>query len=88
MAQGIGTLTCGLFVFGAFYGFFKLVDAVVGNRVSAEVEREGLDVPEVGSLAYPELGVSPISDASGMSAQAAATHTAQPQSLSPASENA
>jgi hypothetical protein len=35
------------------------VDVIVGNRVSAEVELAGLDLPEVGALAYPEFVLSP-----------------------------
>jgi len=31
------------------------VDAVVGQRVSAKVELEGLDLPEMGQLGYPEF---------------------------------
>jgi Amt family ammonium transporter len=31
---------------------YKVVDAIVGNRVSAEVEIEGLDVPEMGAVGY------------------------------------
>jgi Amt family ammonium transporter len=58
LAQCIGTLTCFVFVFVAFYAFFKLVDAVIGNRVSAETEIAGLDLPEMGALAYPEFAVS------------------------------
>jgi ammonium transporter, Amt family len=54
-AQCIGTLTCFVFVFVSFYVFFKIVDALIGNRVSAEVEMEGLDMPEMGALAYPEF---------------------------------
>src|SRR5437762_727342 len=45
IAQCIGTLTCFVFVFGAFYAFFKLVEVTVGNRVSAAVEIQGLDLP-------------------------------------------
>jgi ammonium transporter, Amt family len=57
-AQCIGTLTCCAFVFVTMYAFFKVVDVIVGNRVSAEVEIGGLDLPEVGALAYPEFVVS------------------------------
>lgn len=32
-----------------------LLDAVMGQRVSAEIELEGLDIPEIGSVAYPEF---------------------------------
>ena len=37
----------------AFFLFFKLLEATIGNRVSAEVEIEGLDMPEMGMLGYP-----------------------------------
>jgi hypothetical protein len=59
VAQCIGTLTCIVFVFVSFYVFFKLVDKIIGNRVSAEVELQGLDLPEMGALAYPEFQISP-----------------------------
>jgi Amt family ammonium transporter len=52
-AQLVGTITCGVFVFGMFYGFFKLTGALIGNRVPAAVEIAGLDLAEVGALAYP-----------------------------------
>jgi ammonium transporter, Amt family len=58
-AQCIGTLTCVVFVFVTMALFFKLVDVIIGNRVSAEVELAGLDLPEVGALAYPEFVLSP-----------------------------
>jgi Amt family ammonium transporter len=57
-AQCIGTLTCFVFVFASFYVFFKVVDVILGNRVSAEVELQGLDLPEMGALAYPEFGLA------------------------------
>jgi ammonium transporter, Amt family len=52
-AQAIGVLVNAVFVFGASYGFFRLVDRLVGNRVSAEVEYQGLDALEMGTDAYP-----------------------------------
>jgi len=58
-AQCIGTLTCIVFVFVTMALFFKVVDMIVGNRVSAEVELAGLDLAEVGALAYPEFVQSP-----------------------------
>lgn len=58
-AQMIGTLTCLLFTFVSFFAFFKVVGLLVGNRVSAQVEIEGLDLHEVGVLAYPEMSRSP-----------------------------
>ena len=34
---------------------FYVIGKLVGNRVSAEVEIAGLDIPEMGALAYPEF---------------------------------
>jgi len=58
-AEVIGVTTCLVFVFVAFYAFFKIQDKVMGIRVSAETETEGLDLPEMGALAYPEFTVTP-----------------------------
>jgi Amt family ammonium transporter len=58
-AQCLGTLTCFVFVFVSFYVFFKVLDKIIGNRVSAEVELQGLDLPEMGALAYPEFQIAP-----------------------------
>jgi Amt family ammonium transporter len=54
-SQMIGTLTCIAFVSVSFFAFFKIVGALIGNRVPANVEIEGLDLHEVGVLAYPEF---------------------------------
>ena len=40
--------------FGVSFLFYKLLDKVWGLRVSPEDELEGLDVPEMGVLAYPD----------------------------------
>ena len=32
-----------------------VIDALIGQRVSAEAELEGLDLPEMGALGYPEF---------------------------------
>jgi Amt family ammonium transporter len=58
-AQCIGTLTCMVFVFVSFFVFFKVLEAVIGNRVSPEVELQGLDIPEMGALAYPDFVLVP-----------------------------
>jgi ammonium transporter, Amt family len=55
LAQIIGTATCAVFIFGLSWSFFKVMDAVMGMRVSPEVEMEGLDVPEMGVHGYPEV---------------------------------
>lgn len=51
-AQCTGTLTCVIFVFTVCYAFFKIQNAVQGLRVPATVERDGLDIPEMGAYAY------------------------------------
>jgi Amt family ammonium transporter len=58
-AQCIGAVTCALFVFSAFYGFFKVLDVWLGNRVSSEVEFEGLDISEMGTVGYPDFMITP-----------------------------
>jgi len=54
-AQVVGTLTCFGFIFSISWVFFKAMDMVMGMRVSAEEEMEGLDVPEMGVHGYPEV---------------------------------
>jgi Amt family ammonium transporter len=58
VAQSIGTLVCFVWVFAMFYVFFKVLDAILGNRVSVETEIAGLDLPEMGALAYPEFSLT------------------------------
>jgi ammonium transporter, Amt family len=53
VAQLVGVVTNIVFVFGTSYAFFRVLDRVMGNRVSAEVEWTGLDSTEMGSDAYP-----------------------------------
>ena len=52
-AQVLGVATNVVFVFALTYSFFRLVERFVGNRVSGEVEWNGLDSQEMGSEAYP-----------------------------------
>jgi Amt family ammonium transporter len=59
VAQCVGSLTVISFVFVMFYVFFKVCDVVWGIRVSEDSELEGLDIPEVGTLAYPEFSLTP-----------------------------
>jgi Amt family ammonium transporter len=55
MAELIGAVVCIAFTFTTFHVFFKLIGYLIGNRVSAAVEMDGLDMAEVGVLAYPEF---------------------------------
>jgi len=52
---GVSTLIGVVFVINFLFGL--LVDMVVGQRVSAEVELQGLDIPEMGAVAYPEFEI-------------------------------
>jgi ammonium transporter, Amt family len=55
VAQLIGCATLMGIVFTLSYVFNWLVDAIVGQRVGAQSELEGLDLPEMGALGYPEF---------------------------------
>src|SRR4051812_6846119 len=77
-AQAIGTTTCIVFVFVMFFVFFKVMEAVMGNRVSAEAELEGLDIPEMGALAYPDFVLGPGTPMHGSMSSAPAMPAAQP----------
>lgn len=55
VAQLIALLVLVVWGFGLSFAFFKLLDKVWGLRVSPEDELEGLDGPEMGVLAYPDL---------------------------------
>jgi Amt family ammonium transporter len=55
LAQLCGVLVNLAFVFPAAWGFFKLLDRLIGNRVPPEVEYSGLDALEMGSDAYPRV---------------------------------
>jgi Amt family ammonium transporter len=48
-----------VWAFGVTFIVFKIINAIKSMRVSAEVETEGLDVPEFGGLAYPEDALAP-----------------------------
>jgi Amt family ammonium transporter len=50
---GIAALLGVVFVLSYLFGM--LVDLLLGQRASAKDELEGLDLPEMGSLAYPEF---------------------------------
>ena len=55
VAQLIGVCTLVGFVFTFAFVANWIVDALVGQRVSAKAELEGLDMPEIGALGYPEF---------------------------------
>ena len=57
--QLLGVLVVGVFVFGVSLALWKLIDILIGTRVSESVERLGQDVAELGVEAYPEFVLMP-----------------------------
>ena len=57
VAQLIGVATLIGFVFTFSFVVNWIIDVVVGQRVSAQTELAGLDLPEMGALCYPEFEV-------------------------------
>ena len=55
VAQLIGVATLIGFVFTFSFVFNAILEAVWGHRVTPEVELQGLDIPEMGALGYPEF---------------------------------
>ena len=53
-AQLISLAVLLVYGFGVSFLFFKLLDKVWGIRIAPEAELEGLDIPEMGVLAYPD----------------------------------
>ncbi len=60
--QLIGIAACFVWTFGAAFAIFKVIDMVMGLRVTAEEEIEGLDITEHGSEAYPQDFVGGYAD--------------------------
>jgi Amt family ammonium transporter len=51
-AELIGVTTCFVTLSTLAYIVYQIAEKTVGNRVSTEVEIEGLDVPEMGVAGY------------------------------------
>jgi Amt family ammonium transporter len=51
----VGVVTLVGFVFAFSFVVNLVIDFFVGQRVSAKAELEGLDLPEMGQLGYPEF---------------------------------
>lgn len=58
VAQLIGVSTLIGVVFSASLVLYLVVDLFAGQRTSAKSELEGLDLPEMGALAYPEFDLT------------------------------
>ncbi|MBP1614966.1 MAG: ammonium transporter [Bacteroidetes bacterium] len=52
LAEVIGVLSNIIYVGILGWIVFKVIDKLIGNRVSAEIELSGLDIPEMGSEGY------------------------------------
>ena len=63
IAQLVCVATLIVWGFGLSFIFYKLLDKFWGLRVTREVEMMGLDIPEMGMLAYPDF-YTPGSDIS------------------------
>jgi len=61
VAQLIGVATLIGFVFTFSFVAGLIIEFVVGHRVGAESELQGLDLPEMGALCYPEFEVKAAS---------------------------
>lgn len=55
MAQVIAVIVLVLWGFGVSYVFMRILNKAWGLRVEPAVELDGLDIPEMGVLAYPDL---------------------------------
>lgn len=61
--QLIGIVTCFVWAFGTGMILFKIIDAVIGMRVSRDEELAGLDFAEHGANSYPDFHtVSDVAD--------------------------
>ncbi|MCL6106058.1 MAG: ammonium transporter [Actinobacteria bacterium] len=57
-AQAIGAVTVVVVALGGGYVCFRVLDRIMGLRVTAEEEIQGLDLPQMGTLAYPDFSGS------------------------------
>jgi Amt family ammonium transporter len=59
IAQLVGCATLLGFIFSFSFALNWILDALMGQRCSIESETEGLDLPEMGQLGYPEYVLKP-----------------------------
>ncbi len=60
--QALGTLAYAVWAVGLSFIVLGILKATIGLRVSKEVEIEGLDISEHGSIAYPGIRVRDFED--------------------------
>jgi len=56
--QLISAAVVAVFGFVMAWVWFKISDKITPIRVSPEVEMQGLDIPEMGTLGYPDIASS------------------------------
>jgi ammonium transporter, Amt family len=55
MVQALGVLAVGVFTFTTAYAMYRLIDSLMGMRVSPLEEQRGLDISEHAEVGYPEF---------------------------------
>ncbi len=55
LAQVLDAGGAGVFGFAMAYAWFKFSNLITPIRVSRETEIQGLDIPEMGALGYPDF---------------------------------
>jgi len=68
VAQLIGVATLLGFVFSLSYTANMVIHFIIGQRSAAADELEGLDIPEMGALCYPEFVLKPDTTHAGAAA--------------------
>ena len=68
VAQLIGVATLLGFVFSLSYTANMVIHFIIGQRSAAADELEGLDIPEMGALCYPEFVLKPDTTHAGTAA--------------------
>ncbi len=69
LAQVIDVIVNVVFVFCLAWVIFKLIDAVIGMRVSSQIERDGLDPHEMVAHAYPDFAMARSQRVEGVNGQ-------------------
>ncbi|MBI3910927.1 MAG: ammonium transporter [Armatimonadetes bacterium] len=80
-AQVIGAVAVFAWAFGASYVFFRVQKAVMGIRSRREDELAGLDIPEMGTLAYPYSHISNLPVGTPVPADGTASPQPRPTGL-------
>lgn len=63
-AQLVAVVTLIIWGFGSSFIFWKITNKLVGIRVKPEDEIKGLDIPEMGMLAYPDFTLNNLHETS------------------------